>query len=140
MALKVNHLIIEHKYKKYGEIFRSKLIKSEYYVDRYSKYDIKIDFIQPFDNCDLLKFIDPHKKFNPNHVKAFCYNFKLTKLGLECQFYGKLINFYFANFKTHFGFEFKGMDVCISNTSCFNRIKLIEWCQNLFIQGPSWYC
>lgn len=106
-------------------------IEVKYYVDRAVESKIKIDVLQPFVNHGLLKFIGLHKKFNRNNVKELYCNVKVTRGGLRCQFCGQIIEFH-QDFKTHFGLEFKRMDVCVSNASCLNRVGL-----NIFKQVPS---
>lgn len=97
----------------YVETFLNKPIEVEYYIGKVVKTNIGIDFLQPFENCGLLKFIGLHKMYNPHHVKSFYYYMNYTQVGIEIQFCSKLIKFHFEEFNNNFGLENKGMYVCM---------------------------
>lgn len=60
---------------------------------RLLRKEIAIDFLKPFQNRIILKFIGLYRKFNLNHVKAFYYRMETSSVGIQCRFNGKLIKF-----------------------------------------------
>lgn len=102
----------------------NKTIEVEYYVDRVSWYEIKSSFLQLFDDHFLLKFISLHKRFNLT-MEILCQA-KVTRAKLEVKSHGRLIEFTHEDFKTHFGLEFRGMEVCSSNAPVFNIAEFVR--------------
>lgn len=47
-------------------------------------------------------------------------------MGLGCPFHGKLVKFHFEDFKNNFELENKGMEMCMSNASGFNRTEFVN--------------
>lgn len=55
-----------------------------------------------------------------HHVKDFYYNLKLSDTCFDYKFHDKDIKFTLEEFEHHFGLEYKGMEVCISNATSFD--------------------
>lgn len=75
-----------------------------------------MDFLKPFENHNLMKFLSLSKQLNPNHVKEFLCNSHFTREGLECKFHGRLVYFTHADFLEHLGLEFKGKALWFRNS------------------------
>lgn len=83
-------------------------------------------FLKPLEQHNLLKFIGMNRKYNPNHVKAFYYNLKVTSIGLESVFCNQVIKFTLDDFKHHFGLDSKGNEMYILNSSDFDRTEFVN--------------
>ncbi|KAL5056390.1 hypothetical protein RYX36_037072 [Vicia faba] len=126
LIIKADNLLLEEDHKMYAENFLRKPIEVDYYVNKVVESEIKINFLQFFDNHKLLKFIGPHKKFDVNNVNDFYAKVKVTKDELKCKFCGKLIEFTREDFKAQFGLEFKGIQVCVSNAQVSTKLIFSE--------------
>lgn len=104
-----------NKLMRYIEEFLNKPIEFEYYVNRSAEFELEVNFLKPLLNYKLLKFIGLDKKFNPDHVRAFYYNLKVSSNELGCDFHYKVIKFTLDDFRNRFELVSKGNDVCISN-------------------------
>lgn len=78
-------------------------------MDMDAEREIDIDFLKPFEDHILLKFIGLHMKFNPDNVKAFYHRMGIVSGGIHCQFDGKLIKFRVEDLKVVLILEKKGM-------------------------------
>lgn len=85
LVIKARHMLFEDDYKKYVEKFFYKPIEVEYYVD---KVIVKINFPQPLEYHNFLKFIGLNKNFNPKTVKFFYSQVKFIRKVLECHIFG----------------------------------------------------
>lgn len=61
MCHKVKHLFPEENLKLYFEKFLNKPIEPDYYVNKSAKVDLRVKFLQPFAEHDLLRFIGLNK-------------------------------------------------------------------------------
>lgn len=86
-----------------------------------------MDFLKPFGNHKLLKFIRLNRKFNPDHVKSFYCNLKVSSTCLECNFCNKVSKFTLDDFKYYLGLESKENDACISNLIDFVRENFVKF-------------
>lgn len=64
--------------------------------------------------------------YNPDHVKAFYYNHKVSSNGFECNFHNQFIKFTLDDFKHNFDLDSKGNEICISNASGFVRANFVK--------------
>lgn len=79
----VSHLISGGKLKRYVKEFLNNFVEVEYYVNRTVESDLNSNFLNSFENHKLFKFIGLNMKLNPNHVKAFYCNLKISSDCLE---------------------------------------------------------
>ncbi|KAI5422450.1 hypothetical protein KIW84_045771 [Lathyrus oleraceus] len=89
LCSKVIHLLPEDSLQKYKDKFLYKHVDPEYFVDSTAEIELKTNFLKPFVNHHLLKFIGMKRKHNPDCVKAFYCNLEITHAGLKNSDYDK---------------------------------------------------
>lgn len=107
----IAYLLHEDSLEKYIDKFLYKPVDPEYYVNSSAKADLKIRFLKPFTNNNLLSFICMNMKYNPEYVKEFYRNLELTSVGLESRFKNKIVKFSYSDFITYFGLKVEGYNV-----------------------------
>lgn len=82
LCSKVIDLLPEDILQKYQDKFLYKPVDPEYYVDAISDIELRTNFLKPFADNHLMKFIGMKSKYNLDYVKAFYCNLELTTKGL----------------------------------------------------------
>lgn len=78
-----------------------------------------------FEGHGLLNFFSMNKKHDPELVKVFYCNFKITDERSACHFKDKLVKFSLDDFGTHFGVLARGDENCTTNSPKFSKLDFV---------------
>ncbi|KAL5055995.1 hypothetical protein RYX36_036677 [Vicia faba] len=133
---KVKHLLPEDSLKHYQENFLDKSVDPDYHVDTTSKNELRIKFLQPFAYANLLKFIGLKRKYCPDYVKAFYYNWDLTPTGIDSRFKDKLVKFDYFDFRKYLDLASSGALLDAAPTN-YDKVSHVLAISKFVVESPS---
>lgn len=125
MCSKVVHLLPEDKLQKYQDKFLYKLVDPEYFVDSTTEVELRTNFLKPFADNHILKFIVMKRKYNPDYAKSFYCNLEITHAGLESRFKNKVVKFDYYDFHMYFGMSYNGSDMSIAKGYDYDTVYFL---------------
>lgn len=115
----------EENIQRYVNEFSNKNVESGNLIEKLFKIKLVVRFWALREEHSLLRFLNFNKRYDPELIKAFYCNLKISDEGLECHFKNKLIKFSLSDFNTHFGLWARGDEICTTNAPKFSKLEFV---------------
>lgn len=83
------------------------------------------NFLKPFVDNHLLKFIGMESKYNLDYVKAFYCNLELITALFESRFKKKVVKFDYSDYNKYLGLSYDGSNMFVSKSSDYDKISFL---------------